>query len=81
MQIRAGYEIAYECPQPTPMVLMLSIHPTRLPDLAAPALMMLDPPLAARHFRDLHGNICSRLAAPAGRFTVSSDFVINDYQR
>ncbi len=27
MQIRAGYEIAYECPQPTPMVLMLSVHP------------------------------------------------------
>ena len=24
MQIRAGYEIAYECPQPTPMVLLLT---------------------------------------------------------
>ena len=31
MQIRAGYEIAYDCPQPTPMLLALSVHP------AAPA--------------------------------------------
>ena len=36
MQIRAGYEIAYDCPQPTPMVLMLSVHPSRMADLATP---------------------------------------------
>ena len=29
----AGYEIAYECPQPTPMLLVLSVHPSRVPDL------------------------------------------------
>ena len=29
MQIRAGYEIEYECPQPTPKLLVLSIHPSR----------------------------------------------------
>ena len=34
MQIRAGYEIAYDCPQPTPMLLMLSVHPSRMADLA-----------------------------------------------
>jgi hypothetical protein len=27
MTIRAGYEIAYDCPQPTPMILTLSVHP------------------------------------------------------
>src|SRR4029077_9395934 len=30
---RAGYEISYDCPQPTPMILTLSVHPTRFPDL------------------------------------------------
>jgi hypothetical protein len=27
MKIRAGYEISYDCPQPTPMILTLSVHP------------------------------------------------------
>ena len=34
MEIRAGYEITYDCPQPTPMILMLSVHPSRVADLA-----------------------------------------------
>jgi len=78
MQIRAGYEITYECPKPTPMVLMLSVHPTRLLDLVAPAPMTFDPPIEARDYRDLHGNICTRIAAPVGPITVASDFVIKD---
>jgi transglutaminase-like putative cysteine protease len=78
MQIRAGYQITYECPRPTPMVLMLSVHPSRVDKLATPALMLFDPPLPAQDYRDLYGNICTRMAAPAGPFTVSSDFVIND---
>ena len=28
MQIRVGYELIYDCPQPTPMMLMLNIHHT-----------------------------------------------------
>ena len=78
MLIRADYEIAYECPRPTPMVLMLSLHPSRLDDLAGPAVMVLDPPMPVQHYRDLYGNVCSRIAAPAGPVTISSDFVIND---
>ena len=33
MQIRVGYELIYECPQPTTMILMLDIHFTRVSDL------------------------------------------------
>ena len=35
MKIRAGYEISYDCPQPTPglKILTLSVHPSRLDDL------------------------------------------------
>jgi hypothetical protein len=29
MKIHAGYEISYTCLQPTPMILMLSVHLTR----------------------------------------------------
>src|SRR5262245_45333250 len=80
MQIRAGFEITYECPQPTPMVLLLSLHPTRLPDLVVPAATALkfDPPLEAWDYRDIYLNTCPLVLAPAGRLTVSSDFVVND---
>ena len=33
MKIRAGYEISYDCPQPTPTILTLNVHPSRIPDL------------------------------------------------
>jgi len=78
MQIRAGYEIAYDCPRPTPMLLMLGVHPTRLPDLATPQAMRFAPAVEARDYRDLFGNICTRVVAPAGRFTVATEFLIND---
>jgi len=32
MQIRVGYELCYECAQPTSMLLMLNIHYTRASD-------------------------------------------------
>ena len=33
MQIRVGYELIYDFPQPTPMMLMLNIHHTRASDI------------------------------------------------
>ncbi len=33
MLIRVGYTIRYEAPEPTPMVTMLSIHPSRRKDI------------------------------------------------
>ena len=36
MQIRVGYELIYDCPQPAPMLLMLNIHYTRAPDIVVP---------------------------------------------
>ena len=33
MQIRVGYELIYQCPQWTPMVLTLNIHYSRASDM------------------------------------------------
>ena len=73
MQIRAGYDIEYECPQPTPKLLVLSIHPSRFADLSTPHLIRFDPPIPARNYEDGFGNICTRIVAPAVR-PVSSRF-------
>jgi hypothetical protein len=78
MKIRAGYEISYDCPQPTPMILSLSVHPSRFPDLQTPNLVRLDPPIPANTYHDGFGNFCHVITAPAGRLTVSSDFLIRD---
>src|SRR5688572_26626438 len=81
MHIRAGYEIAYECQQPTPMLLALSIHPSRIPDLVTPHEIVFDRDVQRRDYRDGFGNICTRIVAPAGRLTISADFVVADSGR
>jgi transglutaminase-like putative cysteine protease len=78
MKIRAGYEISYDCPQPTPMIAMLSVHPSRIPDLITPDTLRLDPPIAANSYRDGFGNTCHVIHAPKGRLTLSTDFFIRD---
>jgi transglutaminase-like putative cysteine protease len=78
MKIRVGYEIVYECPKPTPMLLMLSLHPSRLADLDGPHRITFDPPIAARDYRDGFDNICTRTIAPHGRLAIASDLVVAD---
>jgi transglutaminase-like putative cysteine protease len=78
MRIRAGYEITYECPAPTPMMLLLSVRPERRADLVTPDALHTRPDTAVRQYRDGFGNLCTRVLAPEGRITFSSDFLIRD---
>jgi transglutaminase-like putative cysteine protease len=78
MKIRAGYEITYECSQPTPLVLLLSVHPSRMGDLTTPHHIAFNPSAAAHEYRDNFDNICTRVIAPTGLLTVSTDFVVSD---
>ena len=43
MKLRVGYELQYHFPQPTPVILMLNIHFTRVSDLAAPDHIIINP--------------------------------------
>jgi len=78
MKIRAGYAIGYECPQATPMILCLSVHPSRRPDLVTPDRMRLHPDVPTTVYRDGFDNICHVIKAPPGHTTISSDFLIED---
>ena len=78
MKIRAGYRITYDCPDDTPMLLMLSVHPSRMPDVVEDHRISFDPPTEARDYRDGFGNICTRILAPAGRLSISADFTVED---
>ena len=78
MLIHAGYEMSYSCPQPTPMILTLSVHPARVSDLLNPDRVMFDPPLPANTYHDSFGNFCHVITAPAGVLTMRTDFTIRD---
>jgi len=78
MRIDTGFEIAFDCPEPVLLMLSLSVHPSRRGDLETPDVLITDPYVDVRQYIDGFGNICSRVLAPAGRFTLSSRFVIRD---
>jgi len=79
--IRAGYDIAFQCQQPTPMVLMLSVHPSRQQDLLSEDRLRLSNGTIARDYLDSFGNICTRLMAPAGLLEVRNEFLVRDSGR
>ncbi|RYE77668.1 MAG: transglutaminase family protein [Hyphomicrobiales bacterium] len=78
MKLRIGYELDYVFPQPTPMILMLHVHFSRVSDLSAPDHMRVQPPTPVTAYRDGFGNWCSRLVAPQGTMRISADAVISD---
>lgn len=78
MQIRVGYEIIYDCPQPTPMILTLQIHSSRAADLVIPDQLITRPLVPVSAYQDTFGNRCSRLVAPQGEFQITADAIVND---
>ncbi|MGC9270032.1 transglutaminase-like domain-containing protein [Acidiphilium sp.] len=79
MKIRAGHEIVFDCPAPIPMLLMLNIHPSREMDLLSEHRLTVDPPVPTTDYNDSFGNRCTRVLAPPGRFSITTDFLIRDY--
>ena len=78
IKIRVGYELIYDFPQPTPMILVLGTHLTRASDVIVPDYLTTDPAVTISPYRDNYGNWCSRLVAPAGRMRLSGDGVVRD---
>jgi len=81
MKLRIGFELGYEFPQPTPIILMLNVHFTRVSDLTMPDSIVISPSVEVSGYRDGFGNWCTRLLAPAGDMTITADSVIRDSGR
>lgn len=58
MQISVGFEIVYDSPQPTPMILNLNIHFTRVSDLVGRDDLLFEPGVPMAAYRDSFGNWC-----------------------
>jgi transglutaminase-like putative cysteine protease len=78
MKIRVGCDLTYECAAPTPMVLMLNVHPSRAADLLAPDLIRVAPIRPLTIYTDMFGNTCCRLVAPAGDIRIVTDTLVAD---
>ncbi|WP_156678388.1 transglutaminase-like domain-containing protein [Sphingomonas profundi] len=78
MLIRAGYEIRFDTEYETPMLAMLSIHPSRNKDLRTAQRIVAAPDVPMYDYFDPYGNVCTRLSVPPGGLTLSADFTIED---
>ena len=78
MKLRVGYELKYEFPRPTPAILILNVHYTRVSDLATPDHIIISPSVPISGYRDGFGNWCSRIVAPSGQVRISTDAVVSD---
>ena len=81
MLIEAGYDITFQCPAQTPMLLQLNIHPSRVGDLRSPDVIYSDPSYAMRAYLDHYGNRVTRVEVPAGLVTFHNRFRIHNSGR
>jgi transglutaminase-like putative cysteine protease len=78
MLIRGGFNLAFDCTAPTPMILTVQIRPERTPDLIEPETLTLFPETPHDTYLDGFGNKCLRLTAPVGHLSIWNRFVIAD---
>jgi transglutaminase-like putative cysteine protease len=78
IKIRIGYELLYDFPQPTPLIMVLGTHFSRASDIVVPDCLTTTPCVTIAPYRDAFGNWCSRMVAPAGRVRLYGDGVVHD---
>lgn len=78
MRIRLGYSIELDLSQPTAVVAVLNVHPSRVKDLLEPDEVQILPDVQAENFTDIFGNRCMRFLAPQGTLRLSNSTLIED---
>jgi transglutaminase-like putative cysteine protease len=78
MLIRYGYELTFNCPQPTMMVCLLDAHCERSQELRYEIPPTTIPGIPTTTYLDTFGNTVRRFIAPPGDLTITSDAVIED---
>src|SRR5437773_1574783 len=78
MLIRIGYELQFELASPTPLLLMLYVHPSQAHVLTRHETLKVEPQLPVQDFVDCFGNRAARISAPAGKLRLFYDNIVND---
>ncbi len=78
MLIRVGCEIEFVFPEPTALLLMLSLHPSRAPTVRKFENLQVTPPVFVSQYYDTNGNCCGRAVVPAGHVKFRNDAIVED---
>jgi hypothetical protein len=78
IRMRIGCRLKYRLTQPTPLIAMLNVHYSRFGDLERADYLVTQPSVPLESYRDGFGNWCTRMVAPAGDFTLSTDGIFRD---
>jgi transglutaminase-like putative cysteine protease len=78
VEIRVGFDILCQCPEATPVVAMLHIHPERRNDLLGQESLEFGSLEPVTRYLDTFGNICSRIVAPAGPLSLRGEAIVHD---
>ena len=78
MKLRIGYELIYDFPQLTPVILVVNVHDSRATDIIVRDDLVTEPYTSIVGYYDSFGNRCHRILAPAGRLRLTADGVVRD---
>jgi len=80
MLIRIGYRITFVTPSPTPILMLLYVHPEIAGSLIYPETVEIETEngkaAPVEDYLDAFGNHCARILAPTGRLTLKYDNII-----
>jgi transglutaminase-like putative cysteine protease len=78
MLIRAGFQAAFNFSNPTAVLLMPYVHPSRVSSLREVERLTLTPHVIVSDYIDTYGNRCGRAVVPAGVVVFRSDVLVED---
>jgi transglutaminase-like putative cysteine protease len=78
MHIQIGFELIFQVPAPTPMILLLYTHPSRSSSLLSQERIFVEPGTDIDEFTDSFGNHCGRLVASPGQLRLWSKTTVED---
>lgn len=78
MLIHVGFEISFELPQPSPVLMMLCLHPSRAATTRWPDHLEVYPPVPISEYIDSYGNRCGRMVVPAGQLLLRNNAQVED---
>jgi transglutaminase-like putative cysteine protease len=81
MYIRIGYDIVFDFRSPTPVLMLLRVHPSADQALVRPEALTIEPDLKPSEYVDVFGNRVVRVLAPAGKLRITNDAVVYDAGR
>lgn len=78
MLIHVGCEVVFSFPRPAAAILMVQLHPSRLPTVRRQEQLNFEPILPFEEYIDGFGNRCCRITAPPGDLAIRTDAVVDD---